>query len=182
MPVYLLILRGLRAPTRRRTERRMPSASASSAIMARANLPTRLPTKPSPGSRESTCVPSVPRPEDFRRWARCWRDAPPLRSPRSRPSSWTAGYLLPAGDLEGYRGGASPRARRRGPAPEVGLLHDWLCVRRAPTPRPPRHARTRLHPCRDALGVMLVNGAAAGAWTAPLRGVHGGRAEHVRSS
>jgi hypothetical protein len=29
--------------------------------------------------------------------------------------------------------------------------------------------------------VVLVNGA-AGAWTAPLRGAHGGRAEHVRSS
>ena len=65
---------------------------------------------------------------------------------------------------------------------EVGLLHDRLRVRRMPTPRPPRHARTRLHPCQDALGVVLVNGAAAGTWAAPLRGAYGGRAEHVRSS
>ena len=87
------ILRGLRVPTRRRTERRMPSAGIVG-DHARANLPTVY--------RRS---PRLARGEYLRASSRAPRTSgggqvltgrASARSPRSRPSSWTAAtYCLP---------------------------------------------------------------------------------------
>jgi hypothetical protein len=92
------------------------------------------------------------------------------------------GYLLPAGDLEGFEAAEAP-----GPD-AVDLLPKWDCytIVYAPDGRQrlvhPDTQERVYTPTGDGLGVVLVNGAAAGAWIALLRGAYGGRAGHCRSS
>ena len=110
------------------------------------------------------------KPEDFRWWAgvAAGRASAALASVETVEVG--DGYLLPAADLEAFEALAPPRAAT------VDLLPKWDCYTMgyAPDGRArfaSEEARTRIYtPAGDDLGVVLVDGAAAGTWVSRFAG------------
>jgi hypothetical protein len=110
------------------------------------------------------------RPQDFQWWA--GRAATGAAAALSSMETVDIGdrYLLPAADLEGFE-------KVKAPAPDsVDLLPKWDCYTMGYAPDGRRRfvhpdVQGRVYtPAGDGLGVVLVNGTAAGAWSARSSG------------
>ena len=110
------------------------------------------------------------RAEDFRWWTGATKGRATAALSAVETVELDEGYLLPAGDREAFE------AVEATPSDTLDLLPKWDCYTMGCAPDGRRRfvhpdAQDRVYtPAGDGLGVVLVNGAAAGAWEARFAG------------
>ena len=108
--------------------------------------------------------------EDFRWWAGVAKERASAALATVGTAELGDGYLLPAGDRGAFEAAESPSRE------SVDLLPKWDCYTMGYAPDGRRrfvhpHVQERVYtPAGDGLGVVLVDGAAAGAWEGRFRG------------